>query len=195
LSGPPIRMTLTLQASPSFRRGVLIASLGVAVVEIGLFVMLWRVGSLMDPGGDRNAALLFVALGSAVTLQAMGVVGVAWVIVAISRTVLHADVTGVSLEHPWRRWHGQWPDITHAWAQRGWLVLQVRGHWRRWHVRMSGEQAESLARIRAELPAGAWLEGSTRHLHLARTTLPIVLATTGVAGLILLWALSALDAM
>jgi hypothetical protein len=187
-------VTITIQASPSFRRGVLLASLGVAVVEIALFVMLWRVG-LVDRGGDRNAALLFVALGSAVTLQAMGVVGAAWVIVAMSRTVLHEDVTGVSLEHPWRRWHGQWPDITHAWAHRGWLVLQVRGQWRRWYVRMSGEQAESLARIRAELPAGAWLEGSTRQLHLARTTLPIVLASTGVLGLILLWALSALDAI
>ena len=60
-------MTITLQASPSFRRGVLIASLGAAVVEVGLFVMLWRVGTLVDPGGDRNAALLFVALGSVVT--------------------------------------------------------------------------------------------------------------------------------
>jgi hypothetical protein len=193
LSGPPIGMTITLQASSSFRRGVLLASLGVAVVEIGLFVMLWRVGSLVDPGVDRNAALLFVALGSAVTLQAMGVVGAAWIIVAMSWTVLHQDVTGVSLEHPWRRWHGQWPDITHAWAQRGWLVLQVRGQWRRWYVRMGGEPAESLARIRAELPAGTWLEGSTRQRHLARTTLPILLATTGVAGLILLWALSALN--
>ena len=58
MSGPPIGMTITLQASSSFRRGVLLASLGVAVVEIGLFVMLWRVGSLVDPGVDRNAALL-----------------------------------------------------------------------------------------------------------------------------------------
>ena len=195
MSCPPIGMTITLQASPSFRRGVLLASLGVAVVEIGLFVMLWRAGSLVDPGVDRNAALLFVALGSAVTLQAMGVVGAAWIIVAMSRTVLHQDVTGVSLEHPWRRWHGQWSDVTHAWTQQGWLVLHVRGQWRRWYVRVGGEQPESLARVRAELTAGAWLEGFTRQRHLARTTLPIVLATTGVAGLILLWALNALWAM
>ena len=51
-------MTITLQASPAFRRGVLLASLGVAVVEVGLFVMLWRVGSLVDPGADPDRALL-----------------------------------------------------------------------------------------------------------------------------------------
>jgi len=191
--GPPIGMNFTLQSSPSFRRGVLIASLVVATVEIALFVMLWRFGSLVDPGGDRNAALLFVALGSAVTLQAMGMVGVAWVVVAMSRTVLQQDVTGISLEHPWRRWHGRWSDVTHAWTQQGWLILQVRGHWRRWYVRVGDEQPESLARVRAELTAGAWLEGSARQRHLARTTLQVVLATTGVAGLILLWALSALN--
>jgi hypothetical protein len=186
-------MTITLQASPSFRRGVLIASLGAAVVEVGLFVMLWRVGTLVDPGGDRKAALLFVALGSVVTLQAMAVVGVAWAAVAISRTALHQDVTGVSLEHPWRRWHGQWPEIAHAWADRGWLVLHVRGQWRRWYVRVGGEHAESLARVRAALGTGAWLEGSARRRHLARTTLPILFATTGVAGLILFWALRVLE--
>ena len=57
----------------------------------------------------------------------------------------------------------------------------------------AASRPESLARVRAELTAGAWLEGSARQRHLARTTLPIVLATTGVAGLILLWALSALN--
>jgi hypothetical protein len=185
-------MTIALQSSPGFRRGVLLASLGVAIVEVGLFVMLWRIGGL-DQGADRRAALLFVALGSAVTLQAMGVVGVAWVAVAVSRTALHADVTGVTLEHPWRRWHGPWSDISRAWQQNGWLVLQVRGHWRRWYVRAAGQEAVTLARVRAELPAGAWLDSSARRLHLARTTLPIILAATGVGGLILLCALSAWD--
>jgi hypothetical protein len=60
-------------------------------------------------------------------------------------------------------------------------------------VRVGGEQAEAFARIRAELPAGTWLEGSARRRHLARTTLPILLATTGLAGLILLSALHALS--
>lgn len=188
-------MTITLQASPAFRRGVLLASLGVAVVEVGLFVMLWRVGSLVDPGADSARALLFVSLGSAVTLQAMGVVGLAWVVVAMSQTVLHHDATGVSLEHPWRRWHGGWHNVTYAWTQNGWLVLQVGGQWRRWYVRAGGDQTAALALVRAELPAGAWLEGPAKQLHLARTTLPIVLAATGVGGLILVWALKALDTL
>jgi hypothetical protein len=188
-------MTVTLQSSPGFRRGVFLASLGVALVEVGLFVMLWRIGGLMDPGADRRTALLFVALGSAVTLQAMGVVGVAWVAVAMSQTALHADVTGVTLEHPWRRWHGGWADVSHAWQQNGWLVLQLRGHRRRWYVRVAGPEAVTLARLRAELPAGAWLDSSAKRLHLARTTLPIVLAATGVGGLILLCALSAWDTL
>lgn len=184
-------MTIALQASPGFRRGVLLASLGVALVEIGLFVMLGRLGGLVDPGLDRRAAWLFVAFGSALTLQAMGVVGVAWVAVAMSRTTLQSDVAGVTLEHPWRRWHGAWTDVSHAWQQNGWLVLQVRGHWRRWYVRGAGQDAVTIARVRAELPAGAWLDRSATRLHLARTTLPIVLAAAGVGGLILLCALSA----
>jgi hypothetical protein len=155
-------MTVTLHASPAFRRGVLIGSLAVALVEVGLFVWLWRVGSLVDPGADRNAALLFIALGSAVTLQAMGVVGVAWVVVARSRTVLRQDATGLSLEHPWRHWHGRSQDVTHAWTRNGWLVLRVRGQWRRWHVRAGVDQAEALARVRAELPPGVWRERSAQ---------------------------------
>lgn len=188
-------MNTTLQSSPAFRRGVVLGALAVAVLELGLFVMLWRVGSLVDPGSDPNAALLFVSLGSAVTLQAMGVVGLAWVVVAMSWTVLHYDVTGVSLEHPWRRWRGGWHDVTHAWTQNGWLVLQVGGQWRRWYVRAGGDRTAALALVRAELPPGVWLEGSARQLHLARTTLPVVLAATGVGGLILVWVLKALDTL
>ena len=155
-------MMTTLQASPSFRRGVLVASLAVALVEVALFAWLWRVGSLVDPGADPQAALAFVALGSALTLQAMGVVGVAWVVVARSWTVLRHDETGISLEHPWRRWHGRWHDVTRAWARNGWLVLRVRGQWRRWYVRAGVDQADALARVRAELPPGAWHERSAR---------------------------------
>jgi len=154
-------MTTTLQASPAFRRGVLIASLAIALVELGLFAWLWRLGRLVDPGADRNAALLFVVLGSAVTLQAMGVVGLAWVVVARSRTVLRHDETGVSLEHPWRRWHGRWQDVTRASTRHGWLVLRVRGQWRRWHVRADVDQADTLARVRAQLAPGAW-QGSAQ---------------------------------
>jgi len=192
-AGAPV--TTTLQASPAFRRGVLGASLTLAAGEIALFVMLWRLGQLVDPGADPGAGLLFISLGSALTLQAMAVVGIAWVMVAMSWTTLRDDVTGVSLDHPWRRWHGAWSEITHAWTQGGWLVLQVRGQWRRWYVRSTGDGGASLAHIRAALPAGAWLEGSAKQMHLARTTLPICLAAMGVGGLILLWILNALSAV
>ena len=177
-------MTIALQASPGFRRGVLLASLGVALVEMGLFLVLWRLGTLVDPGADRRAALMFVAMGSAVTLQAMGVVGVAWVVVAVSRTTLLADITGVSLEHPWRRWRGAWTDVRRAWQHNGWLVLQVRGQWRRWYVRAAAD-APALALVRAQLRAGVWLEGPAKHKYLARTTLPLVLGLTA-AGVVLL---------
>ena len=135
------------------------------------------------------------SLGSAVTLQAMGVVGVAWAVVAMSRTVLRHDVTGISLEHPWRRWHGAWADVTRAWTHGGWLVLQLRGQWRRWYVRAGGDQAAGLAQVRAAIPPGAWLEGSAKHFHLARTTLPLVLGAAGIGGLILVWMLGAMGMM
>lgn len=188
-------MTTTQQASPAFRRGVLLVALALAVAEIMVFAMLWRVGRLVDPGADPQTGLWFIALGSALTLQAMAVVGVAWVMVAMSWTVLSDDLTGVSLEHPWRRWHGAWTEITHAWTQGGWLVLQVRGQWRRWYVRAPADRPAALAHVRAALPAGAWLEGSAKQLHLARTTLPICLAAIGVGGLILLWVLDTLRAV
>ena len=188
-------MTITLRSSPGFRRGVFLASLGVALIEVGLFVMLWRIGGLADPGADRRAALLFVALGSAVTLQAMGVVGVAWVAVAMSQTALHADVTGLTLEHPWRRWHGGWADVSHAWQQNGWLVLKVRGCWRRWHVRAAADAAPTLVLLRAQLPAGVWLEGPAKHRYMARTTLPLVLGVAGVGGVLLLLVLRKLGSV
>lgn len=188
-------MTTTLQASPAFRRNVLLAALGVALLEVGLFVLLWRLGTLEDPGGDRRAALLFVVLGSAVTLQAMAVVGLAWVAVAMSRTSLQADTTGLTLEHPWRRWRGAGADVRHAWLHNQWLVLKVRGQWRRWYVRAGADAGETLARVRASLPPGAWLEGSAKLRHLARTTLPPALAAAGAGVFLLLWALRLLEAL
>lgn len=185
-------MTTTIQASPAFRRNVLLGALGVAMLEVGLFTALWRLGTLADPGGDRRAALLFVVLGSAMTLQAMAVVGLAWVVVAMSRTTLEVDVTGLTLEHPWRRWHGAGSDVQHAWLHNQWLVLEVRGQWRRWYVRAGADPGEALAGVRASLPAGAWLEGSARLMHLARTALPLALAAVGAGGFALLWVLSLL---
>jgi hypothetical protein len=111
----------------------------------------------------------------------------------MSRTTLQADVTGLTLEHPWRRWHGAGADVRHAWLHNRWLVLEVRGQWRRWYVRAGQGSDEALRQVRAGLPAGAWLEGSARLRHLSRTTLPLALAAAGVGGLALLWVLWQLD--
>jgi len=59
-------------------------------------------------------------------------------------------------------------------------------------VRTAGEESEALGRVQAALAPGVWLEGQALRAHLARTILPVVLAVTGVAGLMLvagLWML------
>jgi hypothetical protein len=181
----------TLSASPTFRRNVLLAALFVALLELAALGLLWRLGAAIDPDTDRRAALLFVLLGSVFTLQAMAVVGIGWIVVAMSRTRLNHDVTGLTLDHPWRHWRGDWPDVRHAWEQNGWLVMQLRDQWRRWYIRAAGDRA-ALNAIRTQLPPGAWLEGAARHRHLARTTLPIVLASAVVGGGLLWMALDVL---
>ena len=182
--------TIRLAASPRLRRAVLIVFLAAAALQVALFVILWRfLEGAAPPDGDRRAALLAIALGTVLTLQAMAIVGMAWVAAAISRTVLEGDDARVVLEHPWRQWRGGWAEITSAWVQRGWLTLEVRGQRRRWHVRATEDDAESLSRVRARLAPNVWLEGRELRRHLARTTLPLVLAVTGVLGLLLVWGL------
>jgi hypothetical protein len=185
---------LHLRATPAFRRGVLLASLLVVLLEIGVFVALWRLGALVDPGSDRRAAAAFVALGTAVTLQAMAVVGVLWVMVAMAWTTLRSDVVGWALEHPWRSWQGRPAEVARAWRQGGWLVLELRGHWRRWYVR-AGDQDATTDALRRQLSDDAWLTRAGARAHLVRTVLPAVLAAAGLGGLALLWALRALEGL
>lgn len=186
--------TLHLRATPSFRRGVLLVSLAVVMLEVGLFVVLWRLGTFVDPGGDQRAAAAFVALGTAVTLQAMAVVGVLWVLVAMAWTTLRSDVVGWALEHPWRSWQGRPTEVARAWHQGGWLVLELRDHRRRWYVR-AGEQDETTDALRNQLSDDAWLTRADARAHLVRTVLPAVLAAAGLGGLALLWALHVLDGL
>ena len=191
----PATDTLHLRSTPAFRRGVLLASLLVVLLEIGLFVFLWRLGTFVDPGGDRRAAAAFVALGTAVTLQAMAVVGVLWVLVAMAWTTLRSDVMGWALEHPWRSWQGRPTEVARAWRQGGWLVLELRGHRRRWYVRAGRDQEATTDALRRQLSDDAWLTRAEARAHLARTVLPLVLAAAGLGGLALLWALRALDGL
>jgi hypothetical protein len=186
---------LHLRATPAFRRGVLLASLLVVLLEIVLFAFLWRLGALVDPGSDPRAAAVFVALGTAVTLQAMAVVGVLWVLVAMAWTALRSDVVGWALEHPWRSWQGRPTDVGRAWRQGGWLVLELRGHWRRWYVRAGRDQDATTEALRRQLSDDAWLSRADARAHLARTVLPAVLAAAGLGALALLWALRALGGL
>ena len=115
------------------RQTALIIAIVLATLEIGLFAGAWRLGALLDPGNDRRAALGFIVLGTALTLQAMVIVGVAWTLVAWSRTTLTVDDGSLALEHPWREWRGGWHEIRSAWVQRGWLTIEIEDQWRRWY--------------------------------------------------------------
>jgi hypothetical protein len=82
----------------------------------------------------------------------MGVVGIAWTIVAVSRTELEWG-DRVRLEHPWRSWSGEWSQIDRAWWRGGWLVVKVRGQWRRWYVRVPRVDAPELTAFQNSLTA------------------------------------------
>ena len=177
-------MSGRIVAPSGVRQTSLATAILLALVEIGLFASAWRLGLLLDPGNDRRAALGFVVLGTVLTLQATAVVGIAWMMVAVSRTTLTIEDDELALDHPWRTWHGPWDEVTYAWMQRRWLVLQIEGQWRRWYVH-TGDGADDVDAIRAHLPPGAWLEGVHLRRYLMRTVLPIFLAAIGAGGLAL----------
>jgi hypothetical protein len=185
-------MSHRIEASATVRRASLTAAIVLAVLEIGVFASAWRLGVLLDPGDDRRAALGFVILGTALTMQAMAVVGVGWTLMAWSRTTLTLDDDELALEHPWREWRGGWHEVRHAWMKRRWLVLQLDGQWRRWYVH-AGAAAAAIQAFRARLPPDAWLEGNDLRRHLARTVLPFFLAGVGVGGLALVIVLALLN--
>ena len=141
-----------LGATPAFRRGVLVVALVLVVLEIGLFAVLWRLGVLIDPGADSGAAATFVALGTVLTLQAMAVVGVVWLMVALAWTTLRSDIVGWSLDHPWRSWHGSPADVASVKRNGGWLVVKVHGHRRRWYVRISAADPAEVDQVLADVP-------------------------------------------
>ena len=181
-----------IAAPHAFRRFALQIALGLALAESGLFFFVWRLGVLVEPAAGRQPALAFVLLGSVLTLQAMVVVGIAWAVVAISRTTVDADEIGLTLEHPWRRWHGDWWTVRHAWRRGDWLTFELSGQWRRWSVRVAADDDGAVARVRQHLPDGAWLEGSALRAHYLGSVLPILLGATGLSGLLLVVALYAL---
>jgi hypothetical protein len=174
-----------LSAPPSFQRGALGVAIGLAIAEVVLFVSVWRLGVLIDPGGNTSSARTFVVLGTALTLQAMIVVGIAWTLVALSRTKLEWD-DHVRLDHPWREWSGDWSDLQRAWWKNGWLALEVAGQWRRWYVRVPDASAPELQGLRAALPSGVWLEGAELRAYYFGRVLPVLLGAIGIGGLIVI---------
>ncbi len=184
-----------LRATPAFRSGVLLVSLAIIMLEVGVFVLLWRIGTSVDPGRDPRAAGLFVALGSVLTLQTMGVVGVLWVIVAVAWTTLTSDIVGLSLEHPWRSWQGRPAEVTRAWRQRGWLVLELNGQWRRWYVRATDDGDEAVNRLRGQLRDGVWLDDSAARGYLASRVLPVLIPAVALSAVVLMWVLRTLDGL
>ncbi|HEX7086346.1 MAG TPA: hypothetical protein VF198_08275 [Vicinamibacterales bacterium] len=180
---------ITLEAPAWFRRLMLAFATALVGLALALGVFLWRLSTLFQVDGDQRAAAMFLLLGTLMTLQGMVIVGLAWLIVAVSRVVLRHDAAGLTLEHPWRRWHGDAVAVRQAWQHGPWLVLEIDGEWRRWYV-WAKEQHAALEQFRGLLPAGAWLEGREKRRHLARTVLPPVLAAIGAAGLLGVWLLS-----
>jgi hypothetical protein len=179
-------MRTRLEATPAFRRGILALALGLAVAEAVGFVLVWRLGLLLEPGADRRAAIAFVLLGTTLTLQAMGVVGFAWMLVAQSRTVAEFDDEELALEHPWRRWSGGWSEVRHAWLRGGWLTVEIAGTVWRWYLRVPAESRPGIERLKDRLQPGAWLEGPDLTRHLLARVLPPLLGATGLGGLALL---------
>lgn len=187
-------MSHSLAAPPAFRRFALAFAVALAMLEIGVFIGGWQLGVLVDPGANPRAARAFVVLGTALTLQAMAVIGIAWTIVALSRTELEWG-DHVRLEHPWRQWLGDWKDVRRAWWRNGWLAIEVDGEWRRWYVRVPDVSVDAVTVLRSRLPPGVWLEGAGLRAHYLRRVLPPLLAAVGIGGLVILAVMSCLRAL
>jgi hypothetical protein len=185
-------MARRIVAPARVRKASLVGAIVLALLQIGLFASAWRLGVLLDPGTDRRAALGFVVFGTVLTLQAMAIVGIAWTLVAWSRTSLALEDNELLLEHPWREWRGGWNDVRHAWLQRGWLTIELEGQWRRWYVH-AGAEPDAVRGVRDRLSPGAWLEGADLRRHLVRTVLPILLVGVGAVGLVVVTVLELLN--
>ncbi len=180
-----LAMTRSLSAPPAFRRVALALATVLAIVEVGLFAAVWRMGVLADPGANPHAARAFVLLGTMLTLQAMAVIGIAWTVVALSWTELAWD-DHVRLEHPWREWFGDWSDLQRVWWRNGWLAVEIHGEWRRWYVRVPDASADAVTALRSMLPHGVWLDGAELRAYYLRSVVPMLLAAIGLGGLLVI---------
>jgi hypothetical protein len=179
-------MSIRLEAPPGFRRVTLITALLLVGLELGVFWFAARLTMLLSTQRATGAELgAFIAFWSLLTLQAMAVVGFAWTLVALSRTILEAGDHGLTIAHPWRRWSGTWADVAEAYLSRDWLHVRGRGRWRTWHVRLGGSDEPSLAVVRSRVPAQAWLtREQARGLMMKRLLPPVLVGAAVGAGAI-----------
>ena len=175
--------SIRLEAPAGFRRLTLVTAVLLIGLELAVFWYAARLTMLLTPRQASGAELgAFIAFWSLLTLQAMVVAGFAWTLVALSRSVLQADEARVVLSHPWRRWSGTWSDVGEVYGSRDWLHVRVRGRWRTWHVKLEPASAALVERLRARVPADAWLTSEQARGVLMKRLLPPVLIGAAVGG-------------
>jgi hypothetical protein len=179
---------IAVQAPRAFRRVMRGLALALVALELAAFWYATRLTVLLEPRNASTAELgAFITFWSLLTVQAMVVVGSAWVLVAVSYTTLSVTGNEVRLAHPWRRWSGTWADVAEAYAARDWLHIRVRGSWRTWHVKLAGESRELVASLERLVPSDVWLtREQARTLMLRRVVPPLFIGGAVGAGALLM---------
>lgn len=175
-------MSVTAEAPASFRRATLAVAAVVVVIELTLF---WIASHLVpfstvDGAAHKNLLAVFVVFWTLLTLQAMGAVGLAWMLVALGRTRITVGEGRIRLEHPWRSWRGTGPEVVELYTSRGWLHLRTHRTLRTWHLRGGGRDTALRSALEAVVPPEAQLSArDARRLMIARTTGPWLIALAG----------------
>lgn len=174
----------TSEAPATFRRMSLAAALVIVALELGIFWVASRLipASVVEGTTHKDLIAVFIVFWTMLTLQAMGAVGLGWMLVALGRTRLTVDRDRIEVEHPWRSWRGSGADVAELYTSRGWLHLRPRRSLRTWHVRGADARADVLDALRAVVPADAQLSAqAARRLMLSRTLGPwLIVIALGV---------------
>jgi hypothetical protein len=179
---------IQIQAPAPFRRAMLGLALVLVALEFAVFWYAARLTMLLEPKSAGTAGLgAFVAFWSLLTLQAMVVVGFAWVLVAVAHTTLAVSGGELRLAHPWRRWSGTWNDVAEAYAARDWLHIRPRKRWRTWHLKLGTESREKVVGLEQIAPSDIWLtREQARRLMLRRVLPPLFIGGAMGAAAILM---------
>jgi hypothetical protein len=177
---------MTAEPPPAFRLATLLVGAAIVLIELGLFWIASRLVPVSTVEGSAHKDLLtvFIVFWTLLTLQAMGAVAIGWLLVALGRTRLTVAGGRISVEHPWRSWHGAGDEVAELYTSRGWLHIRTRGSLRTWHVRGGDHQRAIVAVLEGMIPADARLTArAARRLMVARTVGPwLVVLALGVLG-------------